>query len=81
MTYILAYKNNPTVAGTDGTQVTEGDGTQAISVTLNATNNEESAPIKIALRYDTGYQASGDITIAITGKLLPSGHIYLSNTN
>ena len=50
MAYIHVYKNNPTAAGTDGTQVSEGDGTQAISVTLNAINNEESAPIKLALR-------------------------------
>ena len=53
MAYIHVYKNNPTATGTDGTQVSEGDGTQAISITLNATNNEESAPIKLALRCDT----------------------------
>ena len=56
MVYIHVYKNNPTAARTDGTQVFESDGTQAITLTLNTTNNEESAPIKLALRCDSGYQ-------------------------
>ncbi|BAF60385.1 hypothetical protein PTH_2204 [Pelotomaculum thermopropionicum SI] len=67
MAYIHVYMNNPTAGGTDGTQVSENTGAAPISVTLNATNNEESAAIKLALRCDTGYQTNGDVTIALVG--------------
>ena len=66
MAYIHVYMN-PTAGGTDGTQVSEGTGLQPISVTLNATNNEESTPIKLALRCDAGYQTSGNITLSLVG--------------
>lgn len=48
--YIGVYKDNPAAGGTDGTRVSEGDGSVPVSITLNATNNEISSPIKLALR-------------------------------
>ena len=66
MAYIHVYMT-PTAGGTDGTQVSEGTGLQPISVTLNATNNEESTPIKLALRCDSGFQTNGNITISLVG--------------
>lgn len=68
MAYIHVYKNNPTAGGTDGQQVSEGDGSNPVIVgPLNATNNEESAPIKLAVRCEAGYTTSGDTTITPTG--------------
>ena len=58
MAYIHVYIT-PTAGGTDGTHVSEGTDLQPISVTLNATNNEESTPIKLALRYDSGFHTNG----------------------
>ena len=66
MAYIHVY-TTPTASGTDGTLVSEGTGLQPITVTLNATNNEESTPIKLALRCDAGYQTSGNITLSLLG--------------
>ena len=69
MAYIHVY-TTPTAGGTDGTQVSEGTGLQPISVTLNATNNEESTPIKLALRCDSDFQTNGNITISVVGTTL-----------
>ena len=69
MAYIHVY-TTPTAGGTDGTQVSEGTGLQPISVTLNATNNEESTPIKLPLRCDSGFQTNGNITISVVGTTL-----------
>ena len=66
MAYIHVYMT-PTAGGTDGIQVSEGTGLQPITVTLNATNNEESTPIKLALRCDSDYQTSGNITLSLVG--------------
>ena len=66
MAYIHVYMT-PTAGGTDGTQVSEGTGLQPISVTLNATNNEESTPIKLALCCDSDFQTNGNITISLVG--------------
>ena len=43
---------------------------EIIAVTLNATNNEESTPIKLALRCDSGFQTNGNITISVVGTTL-----------
>lgn len=61
------YKGNPTAGLTDGTQVSEGTGMSPISVTLSATNNEESSPIKLAIRCDIGYQTVTDTIITPDG--------------
>lgn len=66
MAYIHVYQGNPTANGTDGTQVSEGTGTAAISFTLNASNNEEGTPMKLAVRCETGYQTtSAGVSITI----------------
>ena len=69
MAYIHVYMT-PTASATDGTQVSEGTGLQPISVTLNATNNEESTLIKLALRCDSGFQTNGNITVSVVGTTL-----------
>jgi len=68
--YIHAYKNNPTAGGTDGTQVSEGTGLAPVdSGQLNATQNQESVALKLALRCDAGYQtaAGEDTTVTPVG--------------
>jgi len=68
MAYIHVYKDNPTAGGTDGTLVSEGDNSSPVEVgPLNATNNEESSPIKLAIRCDSGYQTYGNTTIDPVG--------------
>lgn len=69
MAYIHVYMNNPTADGTDGVLVSEGTEQNPITVgPLNATENEESAPIKLALRCDAGYKTSGTVTIKPVGE-------------
>ncbi|WP_378955373.1 hypothetical protein [Pelosinus sp. sgz500959] len=66
--YLHVYKNNPTEGGVDGSQVSEGTELNPITTSaLNGTNNEESASIKLALRCDTGYNTSGNTTVAPMG--------------
>jgi len=67
MAYIHTYQGNPTVGLADGNLVSENSGLSPISITLNATNNEISDPIKLALRCETGYQTTGNIVITPTG--------------
>lgn len=67
MAYIHMYKNNPTFGGTDGDLISEGTGLNPLQVTLNATNNEESSPISLALRCESGYQTSGNTIITPVG--------------
>ena len=67
MAYINLYTNNPTAGGTDGTVVSlDGTQTSPISVTLDKTKAESKA-IKCAIRCDTGYKTSGDVTISLSG--------------
>ncbi|MTI85324.1 MAG: hypothetical protein FH756_15845 [Firmicutes bacterium] len=66
--YIGLYKDNPTAGATDGTRVSENSGagaTSPVSVTLNATNNEISSPIKLALRCEASYQTTGTTDISL----------------
>jgi hypothetical protein len=68
MSYIHLYKNNPTAGATDGSQVSEGTGNNPITTSaLNATTNEESSPITLAIRCEAGYKTSGNTTVAPTG--------------
>ncbi|AEG14684.1 hypothetical protein Desku_1097 [Desulfofundulus kuznetsovii DSM 6115] len=68
MAFIHVYMNNPTAGGTDGVLVSEGTEANPITVgPLNATENEESAPIKLALRCETGYKTSGTVTVQPVG--------------
>ena len=59
MAYIHVYK--------DGVQLSEGTGLTPLSLTLNATNNEESAAQALVATTETGYTTSGDTTIEFTG--------------
>jgi len=69
--YIHLYKNNPTVGGTDGSQVSEGTGLNPITTNLlNSANNEESSAIKLALRCDAGYKTAGSVIIVPVGTTL-----------
>lgn len=67
MAYINLYNNNPTVGLTDGDAVSlNGAGTNPISVSLDASLQEEKA-VKVAIRCDSGYQTQGSTTISFTG--------------
>ncbi len=65
--YINLYMNNPTAGGTDGTAVSL-DGSQAapLTFTLDATSGEAKT-MKCAVRCESGYTASGDVTISFSG--------------
>ena len=68
MAYLHVYKNNPTAGGTDGTLVSEGDGSSPIIIgPLNAVNNEESAALKLAIRCESGYVTGATTSITPTG--------------
>lgn len=63
------YYNNPTAGGTDGTQISEGTGLSPLTIgPLDATKNEESAAILLAIRTEAGYTAAAATTISISGK-------------
>jgi hypothetical protein len=69
--YMGIYKGSVTSGGSDGTRVSEdptNDAATSISATLNATNNEVSSDIKLAIRcLNANNRTVGDTTIAITG--------------
>ena len=59
MALIQIYKGDPTAAGTDGTLVSSGDGTNPIesgSILVPETGFEEGDWVKLAVRCDTGYE-------------------------
>lgn len=65
---IHMYKGSVTSGSTDGTQISEGDESNPLTIgPLNATNNEESSPVKVALRCDSGYATSGNTVITPQG--------------
>ena len=58
--YINVYTGNPTLDGTDGTQIsTDGAQTSPLSAVLDATK-EENKVMKIALRCEAGYKVKAD---------------------
>ncbi len=65
--YINLYMNNPTADGTDGTAIST-DGTQLspLTVSLDASTNE-TKKVKLAVRTETGYVATGDVTLSDYG--------------
>lgn len=68
MSYIHLYMNNPTAGGTDGIMVSEGTGDNPITIgPLDASEGEESAPVKLAVRCEPGYKTSGTVTIQPVG--------------
>lgn len=68
---IHVFMNNPTVGLTDGNMVSEGDKSNPITIgPLNAKNNEESAPVKLAIRCDTGFVTTTSTVITPMGTTL-----------
>ena len=64
--HLHLYMNNPTAGDTDGTEISSGDDTLPLSVTLDA-NKAETKAVKCAVRCDTGYEVEGDTTIYFEG--------------
>lgn len=64
--HLHLYMNNPTAGGVDGTEISSGDDTLPLSVTLDASKAENKA-IKVAVRCDSGYLIEGDTEIYFTG--------------
>lgn len=79
MAYLHIYKNSPTAGATDGTQVSEGDGTTPISVTLDTATNEVSAAITLAIRCETGYVTNASTTITPSGTSAASWALSADN--
>lgn len=64
--HLRLYMNNPTAEGVDGTEISSGDDTLPLSVTLDATTAETKA-LKVAARCDSGYAVDGDTSIYFEG--------------
>lgn len=64
--HLRLYMNNPTAGGVDGTEISSGDDTLPLSVTLDATQAEAKA-MKVAVRCDTGFLIDGDTDIYFEG--------------
>ncbi|MGM9570606.1 MAG: hypothetical protein ACI3ZR_00070 [bacterium] len=80
MAYIHLYKGAVTAGGTDGTQVSEGDNSNPLSIgTLNVTVGEESEPVKVALRCENGYETRNTTTISLTGNTADKWALALDN--
>lgn len=63
MGLINIFKNNPTVGLTDGASISPaGDFSSPIQFSLDAAQNE-SAVQKLAIRCNSGYRTSGNVTI------------------
>lgn len=66
MSQIQLYMNNPTAGAVDGTEISGGDETLPLTLTLDA-SKAESGAAKCAVRCDSGYSLSGGATIYATG--------------
>ena len=67
MSLIGIYFGTVTAGGTDGTRASEGTGSTPITIgPLDTATNEESSAVKLAIRCDSGYAATG-ATITPTG--------------
>lgn len=64
--HLKIYMNNPTATGIDGTEISSGDDTLPLSITLDASQAETKAA-KCAVRCDSGYQIEGDTDIYFEG--------------
>lgn len=65
--YINFYIGNPTEGRTDGDLMSlEDDGSNPLSVTVNASNGERVIT-KVAIRCEPGFQTDGDTVIWIRG--------------
>lgn len=66
MAHIHLYKNNPTAGDVDGTELSQGDGTQPLKFTLT-TKEQSSGVQKVAVRCESGYSIDGACDIYFTG--------------
>ena len=66
MAHFKIYMNNPTAGSTDGTAISSGDNSLPLSATLDATQSE-TAIFKCAVRCESGYEVSSDMTITTSG--------------
>lgn len=64
--HLHLYMNNPTAGGVDGTEISSGDDTLPLSVTLDASQSEAKA-MKVAVRCSSGYKIDGDTEIYFEG--------------
>ena len=64
--HLRIYMNNPTAGGVDGTEISSGDDTLPLSITLDASKAESKAA-KCAVRCDSGYLIDGDTDIYAEG--------------
>ena len=64
--HLHLYMNNPTEGGIDGTEISSGDETLPLSMTLDASKAESKA-MKCAVRCDSGYMINGDTDIYFEG--------------
>ena len=64
--HLHLYMNNPTAGSTDGTEISSGDESLPLSLTLDA-NQSEAKAVKVAVRCDTGYLIEGDTEIYFEG--------------
>lgn len=69
MALINIYNGNPTAGATDGVAVSSGNYNNPVSFTLNAAN-AEAAVQTLAIRCNSGYQTSGNTTLADEGDTL-----------
>ncbi len=68
MSQIHLYFGSPTAGGTDGTAVSEETENSPIVIgPLAVAENEESDPVKLAIRCDTGYSAAAGVTVTPAG--------------
>lgn len=66
MPLIHLYMNNPTAGTTDGTEISAGDESLPLTLTLDA-SRAESGAAKCAVRCDTNYSLEGGATIHAIG--------------
>lgn len=64
--HLRLYMNNPTAGGVDGTEISSGDDTLPLSITLDASKAESKA-VKCAVRCDSGYLVDGDTDLYFEG--------------
>ena len=64
--HLRLYMNNPTAGGVDGTEISSGDDTLPLSITLDASQAESKA-VKCAVRCDSGYLIDGDTDLYFEG--------------
>lgn len=64
--HLHLYMNNPTAGDTDGTEISSGDDTLPLNITLDA-NQAETKAVKCAVRCDTGFLVEGNTSIYFEG--------------